>query len=1415
MGYTYTYTLDRSNFASTYDAGPNDVIDVNLNGENTLYQDYKADTYTISLNGFLGSPGGARYADISILVKCNNSWYELQSAKTILLLKAPERDNYNFSGQVPLVLQSLIGQYGIQDVQFYNNDYNGNGWKIRAYKTGAYGTITFTLSEDMTQATARGDVPENIEVETKGSIVKFGSLYKVPFSPTSGAQVTFNWSGESGYAGTWDAFRVYYREAYTSNDIQYLGQFPTVTNMGINNIRYFQGTYNFSSITSARSIEIFIARHKIGGNWAHSFDGIVLQFINPVAPTWDNTNQLKAQMTQDNVKGNFKDQFYILNGSFPKTTLTFSWPSAVDNSNFYKSIEYKVFRNGVDITNNNYITNTKFEWSPPSDGANNIVGTYTIKAYGVFNNDNNIRNETNIAELSSKVTITIIDTSPLQAASFNNDLPEGISNNVLCEWEAINKPTAIKKIQYRITLVRANDLSTAYMADDQDNTTYKFLYETDNFNSWDSVNNVVPSYYLRLSTIYYAVDGGRVSKATKSNTFFKLKTISDLISEKGFSYIVFDPKNANESNTNIKYEYAFDEVAWQLINPFEDIGNRKFQYKIKYTIDSAVPRVIPFIDSDGDDSNGYIHREFFESSYNFQSINSAIIITDNYNNSYEYYKPEMKAIQLVPKPKIEKKTDANSYISNVDATKIQIDYNYITNYPNDTVLAEYTLCYDDKKTTFKTKDTLTDIKIANSRKETWGNRIINPTEDEDAIWHALKTEILENKNPTPKGKIIIKLSRKNMEYCQNIIEEEFNFNFKVAPVESYDKRKDFSGFVYEEGYEYFQEGDKIKIKIPVLNWQDIFNSQKSAIVQYTITGMGSFIEGQQAIMHYAIEGEGTYTDGSHFIYSNFVAPAASKDLPLQYQVSAQLIYSNGEKIDCGSIIIEGADVARWTDKDNIGLADLMRTADAISGKLILPDELCSSIAHENLSVETASTATVSEEGGETSTPTISYYKIIKDGNTIIKEDFTYEQFYGDSSSNPPVLPTREIAWNYEIIGQEGDITIKAEVGFINAKDTKKKFIKITPIYTVYADKVPLAIRKGRVGVNISSVDFKEEKTAIKNSALKIFSAPNSYAQKSSTPENSSPENGTTENTTTKNTTTENDATEKVIMEGAPVVEIEADGNITNPIFLRFLHEVSDTTGSKLKTADFYLGNDGQIHCDNFYYPKQSQTVLNEITGEKLTLSFLEQVNTNSDGTVALKISNGGEGATIIGKVKGWDKVLCFDDNNIFTNESAQFNIKTINIDTIHSKGTISAKGTISTEGTISAKGTISTEGDLKAWQHLYLTGASLTNANPAIIFEKNNGETGSYRTGKIQYQNGLSLFAYRPNETAVNSNYWRFYLPTPPTGSTPLGMQNYEIITTQAPGATEGGALRKLGIVYSKDAPTNRFTGMIWLQPRG
>ena len=1250
----------------------------------------------------------------------------------------------------------------------------------------------------MTQAATRGDAPGGIEVVTTGNIVKFGSLYKVPFSPTSGAQVTFNWSGERGYAQTWDAFRVYYREAYTSNAINLLGQFPTATYIEIDNIWYFQGTYNFSSITSARSLEIFIARHKIGGNWSYS-EGIVLQFINPVAPTWSNSDQLKAQMAQDNVKGNFKEQFYILDSNFPKTTLTFSWPSAVDNSNFYKSIEYKVFRNGADITNN-YITGTKFEWSPyPNNSANAIVGTYTIKAYGIFNNNNNIRNETNIAELSSKVTITIMDTSLLEAAFFNNALPEGISSDVLCEWEAISKSTTIKKIQYRIALIRADDLSTVYTANDQDNTTYKFLYKTDNFNSWDDAKKVVPSYYLRLSTIYYAVDGGSVSKSTKSNTFFKLKAISDLIKENGFSYTVFDLRNVNGSNAE---KYAFDEVGWKLENPFQDIGKRKFQYKIKYAINGAVPQVIPFTESDI--TNDCTHKETFEKSYDLQDINSTIIITDNYNNSYEYQKPGMTAIQLVPKPKIEKKSGAVSYVSKVNTTGMQIDYNHIVNFPEDKVLVQYILHYNNKEYIFEaiTKDTFhKDTNEPISRAEVWGDKIINPIEG--TIWHALKTEILDNKNPTPKGKIRIKLYRENMYYCQDIIEEEFNFNFKVEP-ESYDKRKGFSGFVYEEGYEYFQEGDNIKIKIPVLNWKDIFNSQKSAIVQYTITGIGSFIEGQQTIMHYAIEGESTYTDDSHFIYNNFVAPAASKDLPLQYQVSVQLIYSNGEKIDCGSIIIEGADVARWTDKDNISLTNLMRTANAISGKLILPDELCSSITYKNLSVEKDVTTTPGEEGeasaqedGETSTPptpTISYYKIIKNNNNvIIKEDFTYNQLYGDSSSNP----IREINWNYDFIGdQEGDITIQAEVGFINAKDTKKKIKKITPIYTIYADKVPLAIRKGRVGVNVSSVDFKEEATAIKNSALKIFSAPNSYVEKSSTPENSTPKNGTTENTATENTTTENNTTEKIIIEGAPVVEIEADSNITNPIFLRFLHEVSDTTGSKLKTADFYLGDDGQIHCDNFYYPKQSQTILNEITGEKLTLSFLEQVNTNSDGTVALKISNGGEGATdsktIIGKVKGWDKVLCLNDSNTLDKTNAIFNINSINAGNANFTTAITAKDANFT--TMSAE-TITSHITLKQ-----------SSAYPAIIFNKDN-----QRAGKIQYQNGLSLFTYSPDETETKANYWRFYLPTP--SNTGVGTQNYEIITTQAPGAANGGALKKLGIIYSESQPSDPYTGMIWLEP--
>lgn len=381
------------------------------------------------------------------------------------------------------------------------------------------------------------------------------------------------------------------------------------------------------------------------------------------------------------------------------------------------------------------------------------------------------------------------------------------------------------------------------------------------------------------------------------------------------------------------------------------------------------------------------------------------------------------------------------------------------------------------------------------------------------LYTDLYEEVIERKNCYPEGSIKIRIQFKNYPDCYYEISEKFTYDY----VTSITVGRLFFNNV--NGRNYYNPDDKINMYFTPASFTDAAGGSDGADITYKIEGNGGL--------------ETVFTkNGSNFIYED-IAPKANDDLPIEYTLTAYANYTganitieDSNKNHTGQQYI--VNIARWTKNDEAYLSSVEKNGTLVNGSLIISGSLCSSKKYENI-------AEVSYSLYNTNTD-----RIILSG--------TY---------NPPIYSNNLISlpfkFNYD---QEGNLSLYAVVTFKNnSNDDTRNIIKTTTAYLLRSAGVPLAIRKGRIGINVDSSGFDVESDDLKNSALYI-------AAKS---------------------------------DAAPVVEILANSNPKQPKFLSFLQ------GGVEKSSLYFNASDGKLHCDNLYIPA-SITSINGYTSGDITLT---------------------------------------------------------------------------------------------------------------------------------------------------------------------------------------------------------------------
>ena len=367
-------------------------------------------------------------------------------------------------------------------------------------------------------------------------------------------------------------------------------------------------------------------------------------------------------------------------------------------------------------------------------------------------------------------------------------------------------------------------------------------------------------------------------------------------------------------------------------------------------------------------------------------------------------------------------------------TSVPYSFNYINKNSNDSLKCTISLGYnnlynsglDNISTLSNQANTIADTLIFNIAN---GSGLATTT-----MLGALYDKVIINKYPKPAGTLRVILESTTISACKITATINFNYNF-ITPLTS--------GTLTAGGNDFYNPGDEIPLSFTAAKWTDAAGGTAGGTLSYYITGNNHKLSNLSA---------GTsYTD---------TAPEARKDIAISYTLVCTVTYADGTSIstnsNSGNIYI-----ARWSDSDTPYLSQVTKTettsdsvtTTTIKGSLIMPELFCGSSSYSNF-------------------------------NSAI-----YILYYEDGTATPisGIVPSRtniEIPFSFSTTNDLPDtINLYAKVIFKNTSlDTIEK---TTALYTIRAPGVTMALRKGRVGINVDSQNFTVSDTSAENSALYV------------------------------------------------------------------------------------------------------------------------------------------------------------------------------------------------------------------------------------------------------------------------------------------------------------------------------------------
>ena len=632
------------------------------------------------------------------------------------------------------------------------------------------------------------------------------------------------------------------------------------------------------------------------------------------------------------------------------------------------------------------------------------------------------------------------------------------------------------------------------------------------------------------------------------NTKWVEETVYNTIFIKGSSLTYTDRNITILNDNNQEAALAYNTITLSWSKAESTVENAQISYTIRYQagLNSQWLDLVTISDT------SYKINNF--SSIALKGGNTLtfkIVATDNYGASIE---SSSKQITKMYTPVINNLMIAGT----ITNTEIPYSFAYTNGNSNDPLECIVKLGYNGKEQSFSLPSTLESQSGTITGEEQFSIEDgQSDSSTQQTMLGALYNKVITNKFPQPNGTLTIILRSTTIPACEISRSINFKYNF-YTPI------KCGTLTIGEENRNFYNPGDEISYEFESATWSDAAGGVSGGDLKYFIETGGQRIE--------CVPGT-VYKD---------IAPQAVKDITLNYTLYCIVTYADGTIIQANSHT-KTINIARWDDSDFPYLSQLKKDEKnrAIEGFLVMPKLFCGSEKYSNFAS--------------------AYYEIYFSNNTTPEISAT--------------LTDRGSLENHFIINNLSDdfdfskeIGLYAKVKFTNTSE--KVFEKETSIYIIRASGVTMALRNGRVGINVDSQNFiVDKKTALKNSALYVAAL-----------------NGT-----------------------APIVELAADDNITSQPLINFIKK--DQIWGKI----FYDGE--HIQFDNLYYPSIFDTEYDYTKKEyNITLENLDSfgiLTTNcvkgtgisfdagkliNTGILDVKISNSNSKKIIVTSIDG-DKEL--------------------------------------------------------------------------------------------------------------------------------------------------------------------------------
>lgn len=833
------------------------------------------------------------------------------------------------------------------------------------------------------------------------------------------------------------------------------------------------------------------------------------------------------------------------------------------------------------------------KWSAPSAGTNNSIINYKIEQ-----SVDNISFSQYGELLSSGTTSKAVPANSTNGASYYyrvlpvNKYGTCTSYSDSVQIKTIGKPTVAKittapsnaNISQNFNVQWGNISSgTGYTISYKlyyvINDTATQIYTGTNTSATVNISSIANNsqFTLKLETIATATDGGTISDST---TYATTYTKGAAVSFNNKTLII-----KNDAGTAAAPRaYNTVDLTWNKATT-TDTASGTIKYKIRYKT-SSMGEWDDLKKADGNKVENLTVTNYTVS--NFSNVvnegeEARFKILAYQTSTQTPAETDTVIITRMEKPRV----TGGAISGTITSTSIPYWFSYEYNIPSEDINCIVELGYNGtyggvSQTHILSQSTGTiqgeDTKLTFS--------LVSGNTSSSAVIKALYTKVITNHYVKPDGTLRITLSSISVPACSTTYLIPFKYNFKM-PITS----GTFTAG-YNQNKNFYNPGDTINLRCTAPNWKDAAGGTTGA-KSITYTYKGNNKEGQ------SISAGTTKTD---------IAPAASTDFSLVYTLYTTITYA--DDFDTVEVDSNSINIARWNNTDIAVLSSVIKTNSSISGFLVLPELLCASGQYANLSkVVYTIYSQQTKQPVSTELTNVTLTRTEAQAMRERKFDFTDES--------------------------TGDLSYYATIIFTNTSGGE--ISKTTATYLIRSAGVPIAIRKGRIGINVGSATFIEETDVSKNSALYIAS--------------------------------NNDT--------ASILELSAGSNSINPYFINFLK------GNEDYGKIFFNESDSLLHCDKWYYPV---TKVNEKTGDITLTASDVKARPETWMPTAEEVATAGTGISISGKTISWSPTA---GTGIDISGKTINNTGIINVETGVTSGTIKiTKNGETTEVKVAGLGTM-------------------------------------------------------------------------------------------------------------------------------